>query len=137
MKYFFIDDKLNQVCDILNKHPAGLPKMQIAKMMGHAISRISNFTAPLRRDGRIEYIGGVKFGRWVLARHLPYALRQLEIDKGPRLMRRAKSLAVRKESAAGSHESWAEKPPVRILVSANDAPPIIKRGPASIWELAG
>jgi hypothetical protein len=37
--------------------------------------------------------------------------------------------------ALGAYD-WASRPIVRVLVSANDAPPLGKPGPASVWDLA-
>lgn len=131
------ESRTRELLALLKSKPFGLRTHEVARAMCLSVGRAGQYLGEIRAAGQAVYLGGAGNGRWVHPDRMESARAEYDRVRGARRTILNKRCIESKEKAAAiAHESWAEKPPVRILVSANDAPPIIKRGPASIWELA-
>lgn len=137
MMYSF-EGRLVEVCEILNRHPLGLSMVDLAWHMGSSVSRMRDYMRALRDQDRIVLLGaGRDIRRVVLARHVAAA----QADMGSKQTDKQRAAAARKAAAKAegrrtAHDDWGDAAPVRVIVAANDARPIPKPGPASVWELA-
>jgi len=137
MMYSF-EGRLVEVCEILNRHPLGLSMVELARHMNSSVSRTRDYMRALRNQRRVVLLGaGRDIRRVVLARHVAAARADIESQQTDKQRAAAaRKAAAKADGRRTAHDEWADAAPVRVIVAANDARPMPKRGPASVWELA-
>lgn len=139
--------RVDEVLHNLRAHPDGIGVVQLAGLMRWNRKTLANALQAGREQGRLMFVGAAGFGRWVAPENAERALATIERQAAERASLRL-LLQRQKRKRQNCAQKWRrmgllkdgreppDMPVVHVIVSANDAPPIRKLGPASVWELA-
>jgi predicted ArsR family transcriptional regulator len=113
----------------------GVKMGELAARLSFSETTVRKYLMRMRADGIVErtHEGGQSCRWGSPGIYAAFAGERERARQATRERNRKRRLAQADASAA---EEWAERPALRVIVRACDAPPLRPAGPASVWGLA-
>ena len=129
-----MNDNCTAIALFLAAHPEGSTVDKVAAAVGLAPSTTSDRLSKLRRQGFADCAG---VGRgWLWGAPDAIAVVKAEVSSKAIERRRLRDRAAQKTKRREAAEEIMRCGFVRIWTTVDKVPKVVKRGPASVWELA-